>query len=134
VCGGELRVIGTRKRKVIDKDGVEITLVLRRLRCGTCRKIHHELPDRVVPYKRHSAETIEEIVAGRADGVNCEESTVRRIKRWWEAYQLYFKSILASLREKYETEFSVSPTPKEIVRAVVNANLWVHTRSAFLSG
>jgi len=41
---------------------------------------------------------------------------------------------MASLREKYGEMFSRNPAPKEIIRAVANANLWVHTRSAFLSG
>jgi len=95
--------------------------------------IHHELPNILVPYKRYSVEAVEKIVAGNTDGLHCEDSTVRRIKNWWAACQLYFESILVSLREKYGVEFSPYPAPKEIIRAVVNSNLWAHTRSAFLS-
>lgn len=134
VCGGALTVIGCRKRGVINADGEKETLVIRRLRCKDCRTIHHELPDIVIPYKRHCAETVETILGGGSAGVCCEESTIRRIRAWWAACRLYFESVMASLREKYGSVFSVNPAPREIVRAVANAHLWVHTRSAFLSG
>ena len=132
VCGGGFLSIGSRKRGVVRGSGEKETLVIRRLRCKECGTIHHELPDIVIPYKRHCAETIERIVAGDSAEVCCEESTIRRIRSWWSACRLYFESILASLREKYGTAFSERPAPREIVRAIVNANLWIHTRSAFL--
>jgi len=134
ICGSIIVIIGTRKRNIIDGDGEKQTLVIRRLRCKECRVIHHELPDIIVPYKRHCSETIEKIVTDNIAGVNCENSTIRRIRAWWAACLLYFKSVLSSLREKYGTEFSRNPAPKEIVRAVTNANLWVHTRSEYLTG
>jgi hypothetical protein len=74
------------------------------------------------------------IIAGADDTVPCENNTIRRIKAWWAASVLYIGSILASLREKYGAVFSPEPALKEIVRAVVNANLWVHTRSVFSPG
>ena len=109
-------------------------LIIRRLRCKGCRVIHHELPDIVIPYKRHCAETVEAIISGETEGRVCEESTIRRIKAWWTACLLYFESVLTSLREKYGIVLSGQSAPSKIVRAVVNAHLWLHTRSAFLSG
>jgi hypothetical protein len=74
VYGEILFVIGVRKRKLINAEIDKQTLVIRRLRCKECRVIHHELPDIVVPYKRHCAETIERIVphhrTGRGDTLN----------------------------------------------------------------
>jgi hypothetical protein len=92
------------------------------------------LPDIVIPYKRHCSETIEKVIAGDSAEINCEESTIHRIKAWWGACKLYFESVIASLREKEGVKFSANPAPREIVRAVVNAHLWIHTRSACLSG
>jgi len=86
-----------------------------------------------VPFKRHCAETVEKVIAGDMDGVNCEDSTIRRIKAWWASCRLYFESIIASLTLKYGVWFSGSPAPSEMFRAAVNANLWPSTRSAFLS-
>jgi hypothetical protein len=96
--------------------------------------IHHELPDIVMPYKRHCADTVERVIAGNTAEVCCEESTIRRIRAWWAALSLYFERVLASLHEKYGVLFSAKSAPREIVLAVANAHLWVHTRPAFLSG
>ena len=134
MCGSALEVIGSQNRKVIVSGGAIRTLVIRRLRCRACGRMHHELPDIVIPYKRHCARSIERTIGGRASEVYCEQSTIRKIKAWWAACRLYFESVLVSLREKYGIVFPRHPTPREIVRAVANAHLWVHTRSAFLSG
>jgi len=96
--------------------------------------IHHELPDILIPYKRHCIKTVESVIAGKIRDVCCDDLMIRRIRAWWEGCRLYFDGVLTSLREKYGDVFSADPAPREIVRAVVNANLWVHTRSAFLPG
>ncbi|WP_425623289.1 DUF6431 domain-containing protein [Brevibacillus borstelensis] len=44
-CGEEMNVIGSRRRKVASESGEVRLLVIRRLRCSQCQKIHHELPD-----------------------------------------------------------------------------------------
>ena len=132
ICVGILKVIGSRGRGQNDSAGNKEMLIIRRLRCQTqtCRKIHHELPDRVIPYKRHCAETVEKIVSGDVDDVCCDFVTESRIRAWWAGMYAYFHSVLVSLQVKYGALFSSCPTPREIVRAVVNANFWVHTRSA----
>jgi hypothetical protein len=84
----------------------------------------------VVPYKRHCAETVENIVSGETADVCCDLATKRRIRTRWAEFSLYFTSMLASLRMKYGAVFSASPVPRETVRAAANAHLWVHTRSA----
>jgi hypothetical protein len=60
----------------------------------------------VIPYKRHCAQSIEKIVEGKAAEVYCEGSTIRKIKAWWAACQLYFQSVMTSLREKLGIVFS----------------------------
>ena len=134
VCGNALLVIGIRERKYIDSGGITRILVIRRLRCKGCLVIHHELPDMLVPYKRHCAETIEGVVNGKPESTCCDNRAAIRIKAWWETCRLYFENALASLSEKYGVKFPQRPAPREIVRAVVNANLWIHTRSAYMSG
>ena len=129
ICGGNLSVIGTRSRMVIDSGGTTLSITIRRLRCEGCGKIHHELPDMIVPYKRHCFETIEKIIIGSTDGIICEERTIGRVKAWWTACALYFHGIVAILREKYGVYISLG-APKEIIRAAVNSSLWPHTRSA----
>jgi len=134
VCGHTLIVIGTRKRGYIDTGDRKQTLIIRRLRCENCRTIHHELPDIIMPYKRHCADTVEKIIGGREGEVCCEEGTIQRIRAWWAACRVYFEGVLRSQQEKYGVIYTGKETPGEIVRAVANAHLWQHTRSAVLSG
>jgi len=130
ICAAELKAIGIRDRYLINSAGDKDTLVIRRLRCTVCHKIHHELPDMVIPYKRHCAETVEKVVSGDVEDVCCDFRIEARIRAWWAAFRVYFENIRASLRMKYGAAFPPDPTPREIVRAVANANLWVHTRTA----
>jgi len=134
LCSGFMCCFGTRRRGLIQSCGVKRKLVIRRRKCRICGKIHHELPDSVVPDKRHGTETVGKVIAGDTDEVACEESTIRRIKEWWAVCRLYFESIISSLRVKYGAVFSANPAPREMMRAAANAHLWPSTRSAFLTG
>jgi hypothetical protein len=79
VCGGELYQLGRRWRGYIDANGEKRGVQIRRLRCVECGKIHHELPDLLVPYKRHCADTIVSIAAGETDAVPCDPSCTHKI-------------------------------------------------------
>jgi hypothetical protein len=103
------------------------------MRCRDCNKIHHELPNCIVPYKRHSVKTFQAVIDHKTDDVPCEESTICKIKRWWLLVNDYFKGVLAVLSAKQNIKFSPCPKLCEIVRAIVNSNSWIHTRSAFSS-
>jgi hypothetical protein len=135
ICNRKLIGYGWRDRILIEADGNKETLLIHRLLCTDCEKIHHELPDIIIPYKRHCAKTIVNIIKGKPkDGIICDDNTIRRILAWWKALTVYFSGIIGSLRLKFSAVFSDPPQPKEIVRAVANANLWIPTRSAFSSG
>jgi hypothetical protein len=130
-------MIGTRMRGLIDRDGVKIILIIRRLYCPKCERIHHELPDCIVPYKRHCAETIEEIVnsGAKAEVPVKDGRSLQRILAWWIAMLPYFLGILNGLSEKHKMWFGNPPAFKTIIRAVVNTNHWnfaysMSTRSA----
>lgn len=140
-----MKVLGRRIRGYIDGESNNLKLSIRRLKCKRCVKIHHELPDILVPYKRHCSETIEEIIDEKTDTVCCEDSTIQKIKRWFAAKTLYFTGCLVSVVARYGTASLAGPISllrkmrksngwlKRLVRIVVNSNLWVHTRSEFLS-
>jgi len=134
VCSDELNVIGTRYRKLTDNKDKKIIIVIRRMRCKGCKIIHHELPDIIVPYKRICAETIEKIIDNKSEEIPCETRTIHRIRAWWVTFTEYFRNIQISIIIKYGVEFSKGPAPKEIIRAVVNTHLWIHTRTAYLTG
>lgn len=153
-CGGPLKVIGSRKRKYLNDAGEGTVLVIRRLKCEQCRRIHHELPDILVPYKRYASECIESVISeDKVITVAADESTIRRWKAWFKGVAPYWAGCLNSLSVLYGSESVVDPSnlPKSalqrilhyvgyaclwlarVVRTLTNKNLWVHTRSAFLS-
>ena len=42
ICNGKLTVSGSRYRKMIDEDGSDIKLIIRRMKCQGCGKLHQE--------------------------------------------------------------------------------------------
>jgi hypothetical protein len=148
-CSPVLKVIGSRDRKVLNSCGTRIVLVIRRLRCSSCKRIHHELPDCIVPYKRYSSESIEAILDDTEDTVSCEESTIYRIRKWFGDFSGYLAGCLGAFAARWDSnviavQSSVMHRIKAFVgeearwlartvRPVVNTNNWVHTRSAFLT-
>jgi len=155
VCDSVLKIIGSRRRGYIKEEGDRRILMIRRLRCTSCNRIHHELPDCLVPYKRHESSSIEAAVAGTsALTVAADESTISRWKQWFSAIAGYFVGALLSIGIRYGVQSveGVSALPQSslqriwhyvgdaprwlarVVRPVVNANFWVQTRSAFMSG
>ncbi len=154
-CGGSLHVIGSRRRKYINGLGHEIILIIRRLCCTQCKRIHHELPDILIPYKRYGRASIEAVITGDAAlTVSADESTLGRWRNWFSAMQNHFLGCLASIAaqlgkepEKETSRLSQSALTKiwdhvgntagwlaRVVRPVVNTNCWLHTRLAFLTG
>ena len=154
-CGETLVVIGSRHRKVIGADGEQRVYVIRRLRCSQCHKIHHELPDCIVPYKRYESECIEQTVSESAEPTTAaaDDATLRRWRHWFRKQSVYLLGCLYSIAHRMHQDpvesSSISSQSvhhrigrlvgnapgwlARMVRPVANSNLWVHTRSAFLS-
>jgi hypothetical protein len=150
VCGcSELKVIGSRKRNALKEDGETIILIIRRLRCKNCRRIHHELPDILVPYKRYTSKVIEAILDGTLPEVCCENSSIFRIKKWFDKASEYIAGCLSAIAAQLSLEIKSGGGPasrriKDLVgeatgwlaravRTIVNTNNWIQTRSAFLT-
>ncbi|WP_282434474.1 DUF6431 domain-containing protein, partial [Desulfosporosinus acididurans] len=146
-CGEQLSVIGSRMRKVKNSNAQPRVLIIRRMRCVNCRRIHHELPDCLVPYKRYESACIESVVSDRPglSDVAADNSTLYRLRFWFAAIYPYFLNCLNTIairlaqgrvKEPSVPTLSVhqkigcyvEPTPgwlARIVRPIVNANLWI---------
>lgn len=117
-----------------------------------CHRIHHELPDCLVPYKRYESSCIESVVSecsGLSD-VAADNATLYRMRVWFNTVLSYFLSSLNSIAIRLGQDTVQEPsvpslsahqkiglyvgnTPgwlARIVRPIANANLWVHTRLA----
>ncbi|NLM78384.1 MAG: hypothetical protein GX173_09905 [Ruminococcaceae bacterium] len=154
-CDYLLEVCGSRRRGYIESSGERIVLVIRRLYCQSCKRIHHELPDLLVPYKRYDRESIESVLeeTGQAQEA-ADDSTISRWRRWFSELEQHIYGGLLAACHRLDKNFAESPdqlsgsllqrihhlvgaTPGwlgRIVRILVTMNLWVQTRSAFLTG
>lgn len=130
-------------------------LVIRRLRCVECRRIHHEIPDCLVPYKRYESSSIESVVSkgSESSDVAADDATLYRMRVWFNTLLPYLLSCLNAIAIRLGQDPVEEPSvptlsahqriglyvghtpgwPARIVRPIANANLWVHTRFAFLS-
>ena len=130
---------------MIKSSGERINLIIRRLQCKECAKIHHELPACIVPYRRHCSCTIESIVQETVRSVCCENITTARVLRWFRERLAYFLGCLESKRAGWNQPTEIGSGSlllriqscignkvhwlKNLVRFVVNSNLWPQTRS-----
>ena len=151
-----MSVIGTRNRKCKERSGEMKVYNIRRLACDNCGRIHHELPDFLVPYKRYESECIETVLSNpTSHDIPADESTLFRWYGWFKSLIDYWIGCLISIMHRTKQENNpldlasvnsetalyrlgrlVGDAPKwleRIVRPIVNLNLWLHTRSAFLS-
>ena len=102
----------------------------------------------MIPYKRHTAESIEAVL-GQTE-IPVEESTLRRWKAWFEGITCHLLGALHTM----ERDETMEKTPHigtalqrlrkyvgdapgwlgRIVQSLVKKNLWIQTRSAFYAG
>ena len=80
-CQQELRVRGSKKRCIIERDGTKKCYNLRQLQCPTCRKIHIEYIDKIIPYKHYSADAIQDALVSSKSSCVAEDSTIRGWKK-----------------------------------------------------
>lgn len=143
-CEGSFKVIGSRRRILLRKDGTTEHLIIRRLRCMECSRISHELPDMTVPYKRYETDVISEALQETEPAQSCcpaELSTMQRWKLWFFLLSGYLEGAVRALMELMDMNafvrlplFPLTLQPagwlKILVRALVNAGRWRQTRSA----
>lgn len=135
ICGGPLKVHGTCTRKV--RMGEKIHLFyLRVMECRCCGKTHRELPDGIVPYKRHGLDSLCEIAESSETEHTCETSTWLRIRSWlawflWYAQNIADGLVVAGLLPTaFQLGRSLRRRTAGFVRLVVNSGNWVQHRSA----
>lgn len=95
ICGVGTHLYGRRRRIALLADGRKVFLLIRRLWCPRCKRIHHELPDFLLPYKHFISACIEKVFRKQGGTVCCENSTIYRWRRWLR--KLLGKARIASL-------------------------------------
>jgi len=134
ICGGKLSAYDRKARKVRTQAGEIETLLLRRLRCKHCQRLHTELPDFLVPYKRFCRESIEDVLAKSRTGAPDDERTRSKIRKWYSRIRIFLDGIWQRLvNQKFASPQKI-PTLLELVIAAVNSGFWTthpngHVRS-----
>ncbi|WP_236620369.1 DUF6431 domain-containing protein [Sporolactobacillus laevolacticus] len=117
-CGGELKVIGSRLRKYIEDSGKCVSLRIRRLCCGTCSKIHHELPDLLLPYKRYESCCFEKAISQpNKNDVATDNSTLFRWNRWFLEFIDYWLACLHSIALRFQ-QMDLAPVAPSSVESL----------------
>ena len=130
-CGCDKVIMkGWRRRGSIDHLENSTVFLVRRVKCKGCSKIHHVLPDIIIPYKHHNAETVEMIIRERADETFCNESEINRIKSWWVCMKLYVLDKANAVAKIAKVQISSDSKLATIARTLANAHLWPRTRVA----
>lgn len=138
-------MIGSRRRVWYRSGGDRVQLVIRRLQCERCGKIHHELPDLLVPYKRYDAASIESVVAELPQSDSAaEESTLARWRSWFAVWAVYAAGCLQAIALRFHLPVQSTSNAdrcacqmlgryvgeaagwlSRVVRSLVNQQLWV---------
>ena len=146
ICGGKLNRFGRRNRTKLEKNGVKIILSIQRLRCSHCKRIHHELPDCLVPYKHYGQESIEEVLSAEGNKeitVAADNSTILRWESWFASRINHFIGCLRAITFKiqkivvdsgaclksplqgiYQFVGNAAKWLARVVRPVANSNNW----------
>ena len=134
ICGGKLSAYDRKVRKVRTKSGEIENLLLRRLRCKNCQRLHTELPDFLVPYKRYSRESIEDVLSCNKVDIPNDDRTRSKIRKWYSRIRTFLDGIWQRLvNQKFASPQKI-PALLELVTAAVNSGFWTthpngHVRS-----
>jgi hypothetical protein len=137
--------MGSRSRVWVLNSGERRRLIIRRMRCTKCHKIHHELPNLLVPYKHYDAASIEGALSSpTCIDVAADESTIFRWRSWFAVWSVYAQGVLTSLSLRFDLPVVQSSTSSQsvlhvfgrfvgtaagllarVVRPIANSHAWV---------
>ena len=131
-CGAGLIPHGWCERKLIVSEETKV-FSLRVSYCQKCCRSHRELPDSIIPYKRHSVEDYAQVYDTQRGKHGCgcvDEKTARTIKAWVTGF-IAFAAIICQnvitgfpkMLNKSDQEITVQMI-KFYVKIVVNNNFW----------
>lgn len=127
-CGNGMKPHGRCLRKLITQDGAK-TFSLRVSYCLKCKHSHRVLPDFIIPYKRHSAETYAQVYDTPHGMLVCDidEKTERTIRKWVFVLLSFFSVFSVNneslaVNTMFDNEESTLSKIKKCVRMVIEAN------------
>ena len=88
-CGGQLKYYDSVKRIVRTKNCMANKIIIKRLKCINCGRVHREIPDCVLPYKQYEADIIFGVIEGliTSDTLGFEDYPCEMTMLRWRALQ-----------------------------------------------
>lgn len=101
-CGQELFYRDSRLRIWRHCNKPADRILIHRMLCRTCNKLHTVLPDVLVPHKHYGASEIETVLESEVRIDEVSDSTAARWQKWIEGNEAQIEGVLQSL--KLDTE------------------------------
>lgn len=101
-CGKELIYRDSRGRIWCHCNGPADKIMIHRMFCDTCNKLHTVLPDVLVPHKHYGASEIETVLESKERSDEVSDSTVARWRQWLRGNETQIEGVLQSLKLEAE--------------------------------
>lgn len=101
-CGQEIVYRDSRQRIWDHCNEPTDWILIHRMFCRTCNRLHTVLPDVLVPHKHYGASEIETVLESEVRSDEVSDSTVARWRQWIKGNTVQIEGVLQSL--KLETE------------------------------
>lgn len=114
------------------RDGEKQRLLINRLRCRHCQRLHNELPDCLLPYKHYTAELIEGVLDDTFD-VDSDtyptDMTILRWLKWFATNKLRIEGYLKAIQQSLFglSEAALSSTESLLLKIQNGGNGWLST-------
>jgi hypothetical protein len=99
-CGGDLKYYDKVQRILRTKGRASKHVIVRRLRCAKCGRVHRELPDYILPYKQYEAGIIKGVLDGRitSDTIGFEDHPCEMTMVRWRLQKLRIMEAMNTLK------------------------------------
>jgi hypothetical protein len=101
-CGQELIYRDSRLRIWRHCDKPADRILIHRMLCRTCHRLHTVLPDVLVPHKHYGASEIETVLESEVRNDEVSDSTAARWRIWFNGNKAQIEGVLQSLKLESE--------------------------------
>ena len=137
-CDEPMNYRDSRKRIRRKEGGYAEHLMVRRLQCPKCRKLHVELPDCLVPHKHYDTEVISGVIEGivTADDLDSEDRpcamTMHRWIRWFLENRSNMEGLLRHAFRRAAKSLPVSENGSLLDFVREHTSFWLETILRFI--
>lgn len=136
-CGHELTYRDSRARIWCHCNEPAERILIHRMFCNVCKRLHTVLPDVLVPHKHYGAPEIESVLESDVRSDEVSDSTAARWRQWIRGNKAQIEGVLQSLKVEDEDKLPELRSKENLfvrLKAVVGNWLPVVSRLVINSG